>query len=307
MSESKRGPENLVEYLAGISADAKVALEKFEQQRQQENMELLGLLGEEFDTCWDVLMQEDGPLDKKEEKKFFEAALLIQNSPYYLEYIKRLIKDDMEDLAERQSKQELTEKEATAEMRGFAISFKERLEFFCRLKAPERITSGGRTAGQLEAELRQANIDVVDIAHDILRSKEFITSKEQEQIDLVRLRVEDLFPDTDKNPSTNEIYEKAKELGLELCSAEVGPAYRLAYHPEGELKKEQPTGEWLNIAMEPAAHFEGENDWKSYIFRLERNRAGVWLDTNWTNPTANRWRLGSHLVFRLRPEKKSEK
>ena len=54
------------------------------------------------------------------------------------------------------------------------------------------------------------------------------------------------------------MYKRARELGLELVPAEVGPQLRLQY-------KDQPIGEMLYIAMEPIAESDSKN---TYVFFL---------------------------------------
>ena len=73
-------------------------------------------------------------------------------------------------------------------------------------------------------------------------------SKQETRLNLVRLSVADLgFP----NGATYEkICARAQELGLKLCPAEVGPQLRLQY-------PDQPSDEWLRIAMEPMKTLEG--------------------------------------------------
>src|SRR3989344_2730916 len=70
-----------------------------------------------------------------------------------------------------------------------------------------------------------------------------------------------------------QIVERARQLGLELCPAEVGPALRLAY-------KDQPKGEWLRIAMEPVAGSDG----RLFVFFVGCDDDGLWLRTLWFYP-----------------------
>ncbi len=91
----------------------------------------------------------------------------------------------------------------------------------------QSIEIGGKDKKQLEAELEKAKINVNNYARHMMRQKEFTTEKKPEQADLVRLKVGDLG--FNHNPTTDEIYKKVEELGLELCPAEVGPYLRLEY------------------------------------------------------------------------------
>jgi len=93
--------------------------------------------------------------------------------------------------------------------------------------ARSTIEIGGKTKAELEQEMTKQNIKVSDYAKFMLDSKDFVTAKKPDPADLVQLKVGDLgFSNT---PTTDEIYRKIQELGLELCPAEVGPHYRLAY------------------------------------------------------------------------------
>ena len=91
----------------------------------------------------------------------------------------------------------------------------------------ETIEIGGKDAKQLEKELTKAGFQISDYAKFMMNSKDFKTSKKSEQANLIHLKVRDLFGN--QNATTDEIYKKAAEVGLELCPPEVGPHYRLHY------------------------------------------------------------------------------
>ncbi|OGF21620.1 hypothetical protein A2316_00950 [Candidatus Falkowbacteria bacterium RIFOXYB2_FULL_38_15] len=148
------------------------------------------------------------------------------------------------------------------------------------------IEIGGKTKNELVAEMKGKNIQISGYAQSILDSKDFITAKKSEPTDLVRLKVGDLG--LEGNPTTDQIYQKIKELGLELCPAEVGPQYRLQY-------ADQPTDEYLYIGMKQIAGSGGYPD----VFGLRRGDAGLWLDVDWAEP-ARRWSSVAQFVFRLR-------
>jgi hypothetical protein len=87
-------------------------------------------------------------------------------------------------------------------------------------------------------------------AAEIIGRPAFTLNQEQTSVGLVVLSVPELGF-TGERVAIADIYARAKQLGLELCAAEVGPQLRLQY-------LDQPLGEFLRIAMEPIATYEGE-------------------------------------------------
>ena len=102
------------------------------------------------------------------------------------------------------------------------------------------ISVGGKEKAQIIKELEEKNIDFSRSTKDLLESNDFTTLKEAEQVHLVRLKVKDLGF-TDNNVHMDHIYQKAQELGLELCEAEVAPNLSMQY----------PGKEEMRIAMNP--------------------------------------------------------
>lgn len=150
----------------------------------------------------------------------------------------------------------------------------------------ETVEIGGKTAKELEAELKKEKINISEYAQDMFRSKDFTTLKKSEKAEFIRLKVSDLgFP---RGATTDEIYKKTEEIGLEFCPAETGPRYRLKY-------KDQPLNEWFSIGMK---QITGRNGGPR-VFGLERRDGGLWLYDVWAEP-ADRWFSGDEFVFRLR-------
>ena len=151
----------------------------------------------------------------------------------------------------------------------------------------DRLPIGGKTKEQLQQELQSANIQTSSYADDLLNSPEFEPLTEVEDSVLVRLTVGDLgFP---QGATTEEIYQRAQELGLELCPPETGPELRL------KADTEQRFGEYMNIAMKPIA----DSDGYPYVFYLNRRTGGQWLGAR-SAKTSDRWNAGDPFVFRLR-------
>jgi hypothetical protein len=134
--------------------------------------------------------------------------------------------------------------------------------------------------------LSDAGFRIGDWASDILNKIE--VSKNQTQLDLVRVTVKDLgFTEA---TSLKQIYAKAKELGLNLCPDEVGPALRLAY-------SDKPNGEWIRIAMEPITVSVG----RLRIFAVDHDDDDQWLGSDYAYP-GSLWASDDAFVFVLSRE-----
>ena len=89
-----------------------------------------------------------------------------------------------------------------------------------------------------------------------------------------------------KGATFAETCAKAKEFGLDLCPAEVGPQLRIQY-------KNQPRGEWLIVAMEPITDSDGDLS----VFDVKRDDDGrSWLDAHDGHPS-NFWNADNRFVF----------
>ncbi|MEK7658437.1 MAG: hypothetical protein AAB352_01055 [Patescibacteria group bacterium] len=149
----------------------------------------------------------------------------------------------------------------------------------------EKIGIGEKSAEILEQELRKKEINISETARYMLKSKDFTTQKNTENINLVKLKVRDLG--FNEAVTVDQIYKKAEELGLKLCPSEVGPNLRLKYI-------DQPMGEWIFIGMKQIA----DRDGNPHVFVLGRYEGGLWLSYSWARPD-DRWNPGRELVFYL--------
>jgi hypothetical protein len=111
-------------------------------------------------------------------------------------------------------------------------------------------------------ELMSRCMSVNEKASDMLRL--LPVNERTEEVTLVRMSVHDLA--LDNGVSYEQIYERAKTLGLIGCPPEVGPALRLQYAG-------QPKGEKLLIATEP---FTDATE-SARLFELECEKGVRWL------------------------------
>ncbi len=151
------------------------------------------------------------------------------------------------------------------------------------------LTIGGKPRDTLIEEFEKKSFKIGDRAKDMMKQDGFATLPEPKEIDLVLLTVAELG--FDRGGTTKQIWYRAtKELGLELCPAEVGPHLRLAYG-------DQPKDEWIWIAMEQIVVSDG----CPCVFRVDRDDGERWLDDDDARPES-RWAPCSRIAF-VRPRK----
>src|SRR3989338_1537319 len=147
----------------------------------------------------------------------------------------------------------------------------------------ENVEIGGKSAEQLISEMIAAGINISGYAKSMLMNREFVPGKHPEEATLIRLTVADLG--FKSSATTDQIYERAQNLGLELCPADTGPNYRLK-------DRNQPLNEWIYMGMKQIAGSGGS----PRVFELGRFDGGLWLDGYWAGPDGG-WRPASRFVF----------
>lgn len=148
------------------------------------------------------------------------------------------------------------------------------------------LTIGVKSKQELLEDLKRENIQVSRFADDMIKNPDFTTLQNPETIKTVRITVQDLGFDTG-TPTTDQIYKKADELGLDLCLPEVGVYQRLQ-------DKNQPDG-WYSMGMKQIT----DSDGRLSVFELGRDEDELWLDSDWAGPD-RKWNRGGRCVFSLR-------
>jgi hypothetical protein len=97
--------------------------------------------------------------------------------------------------------------------------------------------------------LDAAKIKIGDAADEILGRPAFRYVREKTEVELAVVSAAELGVESES--SLADFYNRARQLGLMLCPAEVAPQLRLDY-------RDQPFGETLIIAMEPVNTYSGE-------------------------------------------------
>lgn len=126
---------------------------------------------------------------------------------------------------------------------------------------------GGKSAEQLEKEIKQIG-QISRYAKDMLHSYGFTTLENPTSLGIVRLKVRDLgFSEW---TTTDQIYKRAQELGLNICRAEVGPHLCLK-------DKDQPMDDWYFVGMKQIYDSAGD----PRVFRVGHGAHGLWLSDRW--------------------------
>lgn len=146
-----------------------------------------------------------------------------------------------------------------------------------------------KSAKELRKAMEQAGCNISDWAGGMLKQNAFTVAGQETDIDLVVVSVAELRFAT--GATRKDIYERAIQLGLALCPAEVGPQLRLQY-------LDQPMDEWLRIAMEPITDSDGGLS----VFRVAHDGDGPWLRSDRGRP-GSVWRAGNRWVFTRRKSK----
>lgn len=149
-----------------------------------------------------------------------------------------------------------------------------------------KLGTGLKTADDFRKAHKKADCKIGDWGNDILGKPAFEQSvaEKETEVELVNVSVAELgFKD---GATRKDIYNRAQELGLDLCPAEVGPQLRLQY-------QDQPKGEWVVIAMEPISDSDGD----LCVFDVGRSDAGKrWLIARNGYPV-NVWHGNRRFVF----------
>ncbi len=146
------------------------------------------------------------------------------------------------------------------------------------------IEIGGKTPKEYEKELAKEGFSINDSTKELLAKMPI--SKAMHEIETVRLTIADLG--FTKHASHDEVCKRAKELGLELSPAEIGPVLRLAL-------RDQPIGDRFRVAMEPLTGRDGE----PVLFGVGRYATGAWLWEEDGEPGLS-WRPETSYMFTVR-------
>ena len=131
--------------------------------------------------------------------------------------------------------------------------------------------------------IKKPGMQIGKYADDILEKIPLAT--EETEMTIVVLSVAELG--FKNGAQYGDICNRAKDLGLELCPAEVGPQLRLQYG-------DQSMGEWLVIAMEPISDSDGDLG----LFSVVRGDGGLWLHGGYGD-SAYFWGGYDRFVFSL--------
>lgn len=150
-----------------------------------------------------------------------------------------------------------------------------------------KLGTGLKTVADFRAALRQCECSIGGWGNDILYQRAFTNSVSDTEIEVSLLKVTVAALGFVHGATRERIYDRAFTFGWELCSAEVGPQLRLQY-------SDQPTNEWLRIAMEPIDSYGTPS-----VFTVEHDGAKCLLGGCCGRP-GSFWRAEDSWVFQRR-------
>jgi len=148
------------------------------------------------------------------------------------------------------------------------------------------IEIGGKTKEQLQSELEQAGVNITSYAKEMMENPDFTTLPVAQILITVRLKLNQMG--LSGHPTTDQIYERAQALGLDLWLNEVGPHLRLQ-------DINQPMDECFYVGMKQITDSDGD----PRVFALGQVEGGLWLHGSWAPPD-HRWLTHYEFVFSLR-------
>ncbi|MCM3601030.1 helicase [Robertmurraya korlensis] len=158
------------------------------------------------------------------------------------------------------------------------------------------IEVGGLPKGELIEKLHQSSILINEYGKRLLADDQFTTSKTKYCLETVELTIGNLgFPE---GATTDQIFKRAKELGLELCPIELGPYLRLQYLDQPEelsgnpLQKHQAPSGSITIASEKLT----DDDDFPKGFYLRRINGVFWL-RGYLADHLHVWNPEDHFIF----------
>lgn len=142
------------------------------------------------------------------------------------------------------------------------------------------ITIGGENVQILKQKLLMKPNAGIYIPDSIINK--ITTLKKVQKLDLIKIKISDLgFTD---RPTTEQLYKRAKELGLELCTAETGLHLLLKYDLRSLINQR------VYLGMKPIADSNGNPQ----IITLHSSPR---LELS-CSPSTNNWELYNNFVFR---------
>ncbi|MDW0118557.1 helicase [Sporosarcina thermotolerans] len=157
------------------------------------------------------------------------------------------------------------------------------------------IEIGGLTKLQLTRKLQQQSISLNEYAERLFSNDKFTTSKTKYNLKTVELTIRNLgFPEGATMP---QIFNRAEELGLDLCPLEVGPHLRLAYlnQPEGSTGN-LPRGQAPSGSITIASEIISEDDDFPKGFYLRKINGVLWL-RGYIAEDLHVWKTEDHFIF----------